>query len=321
MQNGSEGTVEFEAREQSDFWFACVDISVIRDTSLSPCDKAVFAVICSYVNIQSRHWILKVQTIADAAGCGIRTAQKSLQALVNRGVIERISRFENGKQKASTYRIIGHRAKCYESAPEERIDETENRGANSAGYVKNCTPMGANSAGQLLEPRPYENQEPKTPPTPQGGGENDGPFELEVQKQETPADRERHWQGRIIDAYHRILPELPRADKLTESRVRAIRKCVKEDPARKELEWWSRYFERVREFPFLLGDNPEVWKAWFDWLLRNEPMQKVLEGVYSRRGSNNGRTTAGEIAQEKYTRDGGEIDARAMLRDLAATGH
>ena len=155
MMGVNDTAIEFEARGQSDFWFACVDIEVIRDKNLTPCDKAVFAVICSYANVQTRQWVLKVQTIADDAGCGVRTVQKSLQSLVDRGVIERTVRFENGKQKASSYRIVGHRAKCYETATDE---QAENRGAKSAGYVENCTPRGAESAPLLLEPVSYENK-------------------------------------------------------------------------------------------------------------------------------------------------------------------
>jgi hypothetical protein len=312
MRNESDISIEFDAREQSDFWFACVDIEVIRDKSLNPCDKAIFAVICSYANVQTRRWVLKVRTIAEDAGCGVRTAQKSLQALVDRGVIERTVRFENGKQKASLYRIIGHRAKCYESQADPK-DEQKIRGANSAGYVENCTPMGAKSAPQLLEPGSYENK--ISPPSPPEGGGEDEPLELKNES-ENPTDREKLWQETVIGEYNRILPELPRAEAVSNSRRKSIRRCVKQDIARKDLDWWRRYFERVRECPWLLGKNQSGWRANFDWLLREEPMQKVIEGAYIGHGERGGRTADGEAVQKNFTNDGGEVDARALLRNI-----
>jgi DNA-binding Lrp family transcriptional regulator len=158
---------EFESRNSSDFWFACVDIQVIKDPTLSPCDKAVYAVICAHANVQTRTCPLRVQTIADEANCSVRSVQESLKTLVERGVIERVERFENGKQKASSYKIVGHKAKCYrntdsgscdpkntdrgaKSAPTAENDA--DRGANFAPPTESCTPRGAKNDTPFLEP-------------------------------------------------------------------------------------------------------------------------------------------------------------------------
>jgi hypothetical protein len=62
-----------------------------------------------------------------------------LKALAARGVIERVECFENGKQKASVYKIVGHRASCYRGADFAPT-------ANSAGSAKNPARRGADSA-------------------------------------------------------------------------------------------------------------------------------------------------------------------------------
>jgi hypothetical protein len=95
--------------------FADVDIEVMRDIELSVCEKTVFAVICTHVDAKTRKCNLLVKTIAQEAGCSIRSVQESLKALDGRGVIERIECFVNGKQTASTYKIIGYRALCYKN--------------------------------------------------------------------------------------------------------------------------------------------------------------------------------------------------------------
>ena len=143
----TNGTSQFQPRSSSDFWFACVDIDVMRDKTLSPCDKAVFAVICTHVNVQTRDCPLRVKTIAEETNCSVRSVQESLKALIARGVIERIECFENGKQKASVYKIVGHRALCYrgaESAPAERaVKNSARRGADFAPTSESRTGRGA----------------------------------------------------------------------------------------------------------------------------------------------------------------------------------
>ncbi|MBQ7263765.1 MAG: helix-turn-helix domain-containing protein, partial [Synergistaceae bacterium] len=104
-------------RPASDFWFACVDIEVVRDPELSPIDKTVFAVICSHAGTTTRQSLLKVKTIAAEAGCSDRSVQRSLRALEERGVVETCPRSMDGHRIASIYRIVGHRAPCYAAAP------------------------------------------------------------------------------------------------------------------------------------------------------------------------------------------------------------
>jgi hypothetical protein len=93
--------------------FALVDIEVIRDESLAPCAKAVYAVICIHANPETRTASLKVSVIAREAGCCKRTAQESLKALADRGVIECETRFDENRQAANLCRVIGYKAKCY----------------------------------------------------------------------------------------------------------------------------------------------------------------------------------------------------------------
>jgi DNA-binding Lrp family transcriptional regulator len=137
-------TIGFKGRDSSDFWFSCVDFKVVWDRRLSMCDKMVFTVICTHVNIRTRECPLRVKTIAEEAGCSVRSVQESLKALAQYGIIERVECFENGKQKASVYKIIGHRAPCYRGAhPAASADMEEFRGAGGAPTAENNTTMGA----------------------------------------------------------------------------------------------------------------------------------------------------------------------------------
>jgi hypothetical protein len=136
-------TLEFMRRDASDFWFACVDIEVIKDRRLSPCDKTVFAIVCGHVNVQTRSGPLRIKSIAEEVGCNVRSVQESMKILFERGIIERVERFENGKQRASLYKIIGHLAPCY-------------RGAKSASCGKSTPLRGTKKDTSLRGLNAYE---------------------------------------------------------------------------------------------------------------------------------------------------------------------
>ena len=38
-------------RDSNDFWFACVDIDVLRNKDLSPMAKYIFAVACTFASV------------------------------------------------------------------------------------------------------------------------------------------------------------------------------------------------------------------------------------------------------------------------------
>ena len=134
----STNEIEVE-RNSKVFWFACVDIKVLTDRELSPIDKVVYSVLCVHVGTQNRKCNLRVKTIAEEAGCSVRSVQNSLNTLVERGIIERKERFLEGSQVSSRYQVIGYLASCY---VEERADDScEDEGGKSCDTPRTkCTP-------------------------------------------------------------------------------------------------------------------------------------------------------------------------------------
>jgi DNA-binding Lrp family transcriptional regulator len=141
-------TLAFKGRDSSDFWFSCVDFKVVWDRRLSMCEKMVFTVICTHVNVRTRECPLRVKTIAEEAGCSVRSVQEALKVLVEHGIIERTECFQNGKQKASIYKIVGHRAPCYRGAhPAPAVEPDNFRGAADAPAAEHIDFRGAGDAG------------------------------------------------------------------------------------------------------------------------------------------------------------------------------
>ena len=102
-------------RASKDFWFACVDIDVIRDKELSQSARFIFTVLCTFATTDNRGCWPSNDAVAEAAGVSKRTVIRAYQELETRGIIARSDRFkEEGSQTSSYTRIVGHNAECYD---------------------------------------------------------------------------------------------------------------------------------------------------------------------------------------------------------------
>lgn len=88
---------------------------------------------------------------------------------------------------------------------------------------------------------------------------------------------------KIVDLYHKILPEKPEVRVLNEKRKKHLRARWREDPKRQKLEWWTKYFEHIRTVPFLMtGGNTDWPGADFDFMINATKIVKIIEGSYER---------------------------------------
>lgn len=85
----------------------------------------------------------------------------------------------------------------------------------------------------------------------------------------------------VIDLYNATCKDLPKVEKLTDSRKRHIKARSKD--LMKSKEDWVNLFERVNASDFLSGRSAN-WRANFDWFVDSPTnMAKVLEGNYDNR--------------------------------------
>lgn len=92
-------------------------------------------------------------------------------------------------------------------------------------------------------------------------------------------------QKKIIDAYKRILPELPTVHAWPEQSARHLKTRWREDPGRQSLEWWEGFFGYVRDCDFLMG-RANDFTASLQWLVRPTNFAKVVNGNYeNKRGA------------------------------------
>jgi hypothetical protein len=93
----------------------------------------------------------------------------------------------------------------------------------------------------------------------------------------------------IIALYHEILPTCPRVRDWTPTRAKQLRARWNEDPARQNLDWWSRFFTYIRESDFLMGRTVtlgrEPFIASLAWITKSANFTKIREGNYENRVS------------------------------------
>lgn len=85
----------------------------------------------------------------------------------------------------------------------------------------------------------------------------------------------------ITVAFNNHLPALPQPRDMTEKRKKAIRSIVKRGGRYAEPDFFSRFFAYVSKSDFLMGRGAKPWRGCcFDWLLKPENFQKIIEGNY-----------------------------------------
>ena len=84
----------------------------------------------------------------------------------------------------------------------------------------------------------------------------------------------------LVEAWNRLAQaeKLPKVRALTTKRHRALAARLRNP------EWrtgWREAVDKIRECPFLLGENDRGWRADFDWFLRPDTVIRILEGQYA----------------------------------------
>lgn len=89
----------------------------------------------------------------------------------------------------------------------------------------------------------------------------------------SPTDLAELWNENLPDPF----PKIRKTKSLSSKRKSAIKARLRENP---NPEYWTEVFKKIRESNFLKGQSDRGWVADFDWLMRPDSAEKVLEGKY-----------------------------------------
>jgi uncharacterized protein YdaU (DUF1376 family) len=106
------------------------------------------------------------------------------------------------------------------------------------------------------------------------------------QQAESPKADRINYQS-IAEAFGEHLAALPQPRDITEKRKKAIRSIVKRGGRYAEPDFFAKFFGYVAKSDFLMGRGAKPWHGCcFDWLLKPENFQKIIEGNYHGEGNN-----------------------------------
>ena len=105
--------------------------------------------------------------------------------------------------------------------------------------------------------------------------------------------------------------------KLTEERAKRLRMRLTEHGG---IPGWTEAVDRVRDSPFLLGDNDRGWIASFDFLTQKSSYWKILEGNYEHNGTNRSPVKGGDRDLWQQARAAAELVERRSSGGLGTAG-
>jgi hypothetical protein len=143
-----------------------------------------------------------------------------------------------------------------------RLHTEKQRERATKGWEKRRSQIDATANAMAL---PLENE---------NENENENKDVIEIrkggmgEKQKIPFDE-------IIEIFNSVCSDLPKVEKITDSRKKLIVARIKEH----SLEEIGKVFNLVKESDFLSGRKSD-WKASFDWIMNPKNFIKILEGNY-----------------------------------------
>lgn len=84
---------------------------------------------------------------------------------------------------------------------------------------------------------------------------------------------------KIIDQYHKTLPELPRIIEWDETAKQWLRARWRSKPERSCLEFWETFFNYIRKSRFLLNGKDQ-WIPDLRWIVKSSNFTKIINGNY-----------------------------------------
>ena len=321
-------------------WVVCFE-NAILDLDLSIYEKMVYIVLCSHAKKDGSCYP-SVKKIAAEASCSRTKVFEALKTLEDMGVIARNNQVFQGRgQTSNLYEILDITPRPQDGLGDDGSipPSATETGESVTRTAVSAVGMGASATGtggvhhadahiKVLEQDHINNTKEHIPPTPQNRDGEKYESEIRITKNHeteakdrnrisTPNVSEEIPYTSILAAYNEILPELPRGEILTSSRTQTLNLRIRENSMRLNLEWWRGFFEHVRQFPWLMGHNPNNWKATFDWLISEEGMRKVIEGSFTQTPRTAKDYSPEELLewQRRFTDERGVIDAKAFIRD------
>lgn len=190
--------------------------------------------------------------VAKKTGLDVKTVYAALDILEDQGLISKVDR--PGKTPDFTLHTSTKNGNTENGSTQKRVYPKKDQGLPKNGlgvYPK----TGNESSINLKEPK-NNSRKAASPPCP---------------------------HQEIIKLYNETLPELQQVigERWGGTREKNLSARWKESPKHQNLEFWQRFFTRLRQEKFYMGENDRGWAADLGWLLQRNNFDKLLERFMS----------------------------------------
>jgi len=117
----------------------------------------------------------------------------------------------------------------------------------------------------------------------------------DIQNHEYEYEPEFEYEYDIEQYWNANTKEIPKIKSLTDTRKKALRSRVQEHG----IEIVKDVIAYVCQNPFMNGENESGWKASFDWVMKKQNFQKIIEGNYESSKKSDGAMSMDTILEAK----------------------
>lgn len=306
-------------------------LPVLRRKGLTSSDKLVALGLCRFADKKGFCWP-SVQALSDLTGLSARQVRRGLDELVRAGAIARISRYtKDGRQRSNLYRFLSNGGRVT-GCPQNRSPESEKgyseKGTGCQGEGDSLSGGGCQDdrgEGDILSGTGVTTCHPELSHKELIQKEGEGLVQNLSSGTSKPCSGTGDGSGPTAAILMRLFasrcPGLAVPGKVTKRREETVRQAIRGSPERHSIGWWEEVFDRVARSGFLNGGGSRGWKADYDWIMRQENLEKLLAGLYDDNSSS--RPKGGTETLEEYVArmvkevglDGTETDEAADAVD------
>lgn len=249
-------------------------IDLINRSKLKPQSKHLALYLQTFMNSKCSMAFPSLSTIVSGTGYTKPTVIKHLKLLSGAGwlVIEQGSRETSNKYWVT-----------FPTEIEQRVQVVNDIDQGSKGVLPGVVKeLNQGSKGAL--PRVVKELYPNNQMNNQVNNQKEASAIADVSSTDVERPEANHVPyQKIVDLYHKHLSQLRSVRALSAARKAHIRaRWGKELPT---LEMWEKYFLYVSKSDFLMGltmpgPNGRIWRADFDWLIKDSNVIKVSEKKY-----------------------------------------
>ena len=114
----------------------------------------------------------------------------------------------------------------------------------------------------------------------------------------------------VVSIYHDECPSLPKVKELNDKRKTAVKRLLE----KYDLDQIRECFRKAEKSSFLTGGGSRAWRADFDFLIRMDKFNKILEGGYDDFGKEEPERSPETERTEKSSFDVNEMFQAATQR-------